>query len=60
MEHAQEYSQNSGGIFIPFNDIDIIEGQGTALEIMEEMEDFDILVGCVGGGGLEWYRWVFK
>ena len=29
LEHAQEYSQNSGGIFVPFNDIDIIEGQGT-------------------------------
>ena len=54
LEYAMNYSDETDGIFIhPFNDIDIIEGQGTvALEIWDEMEDIDILIGCLGGGGL--------
>ena len=54
LEYAMDYSEKTDGIFIhPFNDMDIIEGQGTiGLEIWEEMNDFDILVGCLGGGGL--------
>ncbi|MEQ8198963.1 MAG: threonine ammonia-lyase [Clostridiaceae bacterium] len=37
----------------PFNDKDVIFGQGTiALEIMEDMQDVDIIVCPIGGGGL--------
>ncbi|MEQ8155740.1 MAG: threonine ammonia-lyase [Clostridiaceae bacterium] len=37
----------------PFNDKDVIFGQGTiALEIMEDMKDVDIIVCPIGGGGL--------
>ena len=38
LEYAQEYSRKNDGIFIhPFNDIDIIEGQGTVgLEILKK------------------------
>ncbi len=37
----------------PFDNIDVIEGQGTiGLEIMEELSDADIILVPVGGGGL--------
>lgn len=37
----------------PFDDEDVIEGQGTiALEILEELPDTDIILIPVGGGGL--------
>lgn len=37
----------------PFNDLQIIAGQGTAaLELMQEIADLDTLVVPVGGGGL--------
>lgn len=37
----------------PFNDDDVIVGQGTiALEILEELPDADILMVAIGGGGL--------
>ncbi len=36
-----------------FDDDDVIAGQGTiAIEIVEEMEDFDFILTPVGGGGL--------
>ena len=43
------------GLFLihPFNDIDVILGQGTlALEIFEEIKDIDVIVCPIGGGGL--------
>ena len=37
----------------PFDDEDVIEGQGTiALEILEELPDTDVILVPVGGGGL--------
>lgn len=37
----------------PFNDEDVIEGQGTiALEILEELPEADIILVPIGGGGL--------
>ena len=37
----------------PFNDIDIILGQGTiAIELIEELKEFDIVLCPIGGGGL--------
>ena len=43
-----------GKIFIhPFNDPDIITGQGTiALEIIEDLKKIDMIIVPVGGGGL--------
>ena len=41
-------------IFVhPFDDPDVIEGQGTiALEILEELPDLDCIIVPIGGGGL--------
>lgn len=37
----------------PFDDIDVILGQGTiAIELIEELKDFDIVICPIGGGGL--------
>ena len=37
----------------PFDDEDVIEGQGTiALEVLEELPDADIILVPIGGGGL--------
>lgn len=37
----------------PFNDLDIIAGQGTiGLEIAQELQDVDIIIAPIGGGGL--------
>ena len=37
----------------PFNDEDVIAGQGTiALEILKELPETDIIISAVGGGGL--------
>ncbi|MCW3488932.1 threonine ammonia-lyase [Dethiobacter alkaliphilus] len=41
-------------VFIhPFNDLDVIEGQGTiALEVLEKLPDAHCIVAPIGGGGL--------
>lgn len=51
---AFEYKNKTGGIFIhPFDDIDVIAGQGTVgLEILEQVDGLDAVVVPVGGGGL--------
>ena len=51
---AVKFQQETGGIFIhPFNDIDVITGQGTiSLEIIEQLNDVDAVVVPIGGGGL--------
>lgn len=37
----------------PFNDIDVIAGQGTvALEMLEDVPELDVLIVPIGGGGL--------
>ncbi len=53
-EKALEIQKEKDLVFVhPFNDIDVIAGQGTiALEILEEHPDTDILLVPVGGGGL--------
>ncbi len=53
-ESAMEYSEKAGAAFIhPFNDLDIIAGQGTiALELLGQASDFDTVLVPVGGGGL--------
>ncbi len=51
---ALELQEEFGYTFIhPFNDEDIIEGQGSiALEVLEEAPDTDIILVPIGGGGL--------
>src|SRR5881396_3045118 len=51
---AAEICKRTGAAFVhPFNDPDIIAGQGTCgLEITEQLDDFDSVIVPVGGGGL--------
>lgn len=51
---ALELRDECGYSFIhPFNDPDVIAGQGTiALELMEQIADMDAVIVPVGGGGL--------
>lgn len=53
-EAAVKYQQETGAVFIhPFNDPDVIAGQGTiGLEIMDQLSDADAVVVPIGGGGL--------
>jgi len=53
-QHALDIQKKKDYIFIhPFNDLDIIEGQGTiGLEIIEQLRDVEIVLVPVGGGGL--------
>ena len=52
--HAATVRARDGLTFIhPFDDADIIAGQGTiALEMLEDHKDLDVLVVPIGGGGL--------
>ncbi|MBO6046784.1 MAG: threonine ammonia-lyase [Erysipelotrichaceae bacterium] len=51
---AVELQKEYGYTFVhPFDDEDVIEGQGTiALEILEELPNTDVILVPVGGGGL--------
>lgn len=51
---AAEYSRAKGGVWIsPYNDPDVINGQGTiGVELMDQLESFDLAMAPVGGGGL--------
>lgn len=51
---AKQFTEANGMVFIPpFDDLRIIEGQGTvAVEILEDQSDVDFLFIPVGGGGL--------
>lgn len=51
---ATAYAKENNKVFIhPFADDYVIAGQGTiAIEILEEINDFDTLVVPIGGGGL--------
>ncbi|MDP5171758.1 MAG: pyridoxal-phosphate dependent enzyme, partial [Bacteroidia bacterium] len=53
-QEARSAAEAEGIPFIsPYNDLDIIAGQGTmTLEIMEQLPDLDALFVPVGGGGL--------
>lgn len=52
--YAKKIEEEQGATFIhPFNDINVIYGQGTiALEIFEDLKDVDAIVCPIGGGGL--------
>ena len=51
---ALEISKEEGLELVhPFDDLDVIEGQGTiALEVLKEVPDMDIIIVPIGGGGL--------
>ena len=53
-QRALELRDEQGYTFLhPFNDEDVIAGQGTiALELIEQLPDFDAVVVPIGGGGL--------
>lgn len=53
-KYARELQEKEGYTFVhPFDDEDVIEGQGTiALEVLEEIPDADMILVPVGGGGL--------
>lgn len=52
--YALEYAKKEGLTFIhPFEDETVIAGQGTvAMEMLDEINDLDIIVVPIGGGGL--------
>jgi len=51
---AVKYQKETNGVFIhPFNDKDVIAGQGTiGIEILEQLPDTDAVIVPIGGGGL--------
>jgi len=51
---AQEFAASTGAVFVPpFDDLDVIAGQGTiGLELAEEAPEAEVVVVPVGGGGL--------
>jgi threonine dehydratase len=53
-EEAKKLERENGYTFVhPFDDVDVMAGQGTiALEIIEELEDVDAILVPIGGGGL--------
>lgn len=53
-EAATKYMAESSGVFIhPFDDLDVIAGQGTVgLELLEQLPSLDAVIVPVGGGGL--------
>lgn len=53
-ERALELAESAGSTFVhPFNDDDVIAGQGTVgLELAEQTADIDTVLVPIGGGGL--------
>lgn len=53
IDHARELAASAGVLIHPFDDRDIILGQGSVgLEILEQVPDPDVVVVPIGGGGL--------
>lgn len=52
--YAIAYGQKNNLVFIhPFEDEEVMSGQGTiALEMLDEIDDLDVIIVPVGGGGL--------
>lgn len=52
--HAKEYAAKHQMLYVsPYNDIQIITGQGTvAVEITKQLEKVDVVLVAIGGGGL--------
>lgn len=54
LPRAQELAEQQGGIYVPpYDDPYVIAGQGTVgLEILEQINDLDVVLVPIGGGGL--------
>ncbi len=54
LAEAKRFADETGAVFVhPFDDVDIVAGQGTVgLEILEQIPDVDTILIGVGGGGL--------
>jgi len=53
LEIAQELARGKMTFIHPYNDVDIITGQGTiALEIFQDLDAADMIIVPIGGGGL--------
>lgn len=54
LPRAKQLAEEEGGVYIPpYDDPYVIAGQGTiALELLEQIEDIDIVLVPIGGGGL--------
>jgi threonine dehydratase len=52
--YAAAFARDNGHVWIsPYNDPEVVNGQGTvAVELMEQLEDIDVVLAPVGGGGL--------
>ncbi len=52
--HAREYAEQNGMVYLsPYNDLEVIAGQGTCgVEIAKQLPDVDAVFIAVGGGGL--------
>ncbi len=52
--HARKFSEQNGLAYIPpYNDVQVIGGQGTiAVELANELNNIDIVFVALGGGGL--------
>jgi threonine dehydratase len=52
--HAAAFARANGHVWIsPYNDLEVIHGQGTVgVELIEQLETIDAVVVPVGGGGL--------
>lgn len=52
--HAKAIAEEEGRVWVsPYNDPEVIAGQGTiASEITEALEKVDVVLACIGGGGL--------
>ena len=52
--HAREYAEQNGMVYLsPYNDPDVIAGQGTCgVEIAQQLSEVDAVFVAVGGGGL--------
>ncbi|MCQ4632548.1 threonine/serine dehydratase [Shinella sp. CPCC 100929] len=52
--HARAFAEAEGGVYVPpYNDIDVMAGQGTlGVEILRQLPDVRTVIASVGGGGL--------
>lgn len=51
--HGKSEAEKHGALWIsPYNDEDIIAGQGTVGKEIQEAHEMDVVMACIGGGGL--------
>ncbi|MCS7108455.1 MAG: threonine/serine dehydratase [Sulfolobales archaeon] len=52
--YARKFAEEHRAIYVsPYNDLKVIAGQGTiAVELLKQLEDFNVIIVPVGGGGL--------